>query len=124
MVSVCPEPSDHSPTVKLVRFEVPSVAVSIFVLGTVAGIQLAAVFQSLLTGFELHLALPANVAGAMIATARIVSNLFAVVFILSKLIVNRLPNERAKPRRAAGETRGGNRLRTQFNYMLRYPVKN
>jgi hypothetical protein len=86
MVSVCPEPSDHSPTVKFVTFDLPNQAVSTFVLGIVAGVQLATVFQSLLAGFELHLALSANVAGAMIATARIVSNLFAVVFILSSIL--------------------------------------
>jgi hypothetical protein len=89
MVSVCPEPSDHSPTVTFVTFDLPNQAVSTFVLGIIAGIQLAAVFQSLLTGLELHLALPANIAGAIMATARRVSNLFAILFILSKLIVNR-----------------------------------
>jgi hypothetical protein len=40
--------------------ETEKVATSPGPFGTVAGVQLAAVFQSLLTGFTLHVALPAN----------------------------------------------------------------
>jgi len=40
-------------------FETPKVAVSAGILGTVAGVQFAAVFQSLLAGFRFQVALPA-----------------------------------------------------------------
>ena len=41
-----------------VRFETPNVAISANPLGTVAGFQLAAVFQSPLVGLRFHVALP------------------------------------------------------------------
>ncbi len=43
-----------------VVFETSKVAMSALALGTVAGVQLAGVFQSLLVGLELQVALPAN----------------------------------------------------------------
>ena len=43
----------------LVTFETPNVAVSSGELGTVSGVQLAAVFQSSLIGLKFHVALPA-----------------------------------------------------------------
>jgi hypothetical protein len=43
----------------LVVFEGPKVAVSVMPLGTVAGVQLLAVFQSLDAGFNFQVALPA-----------------------------------------------------------------
>ncbi len=42
------------------RLEVPKVAISARLLGTSAGVQFAAVFQSPLVGLELHVALPAK----------------------------------------------------------------
>ena len=46
--------------VRAVVFERPKVAVSLGPLGTVAGVQFAAVFQSLLIGLALQVALPAK----------------------------------------------------------------
>jgi hypothetical protein len=43
-----------------VVLEAPNVATSALPLGTVAGVQLAAVLQSLLAGFRFQVALPAN----------------------------------------------------------------
>src|SRR2546423_11766460 len=43
-----------------VTFDVPNVATSDVPFGTVLGIQLAALFQSLLEGLLLHVALPAT----------------------------------------------------------------
>src|ERR1044071_829938 len=45
---------------RVVILELANVAVSPGPFGTVSGIQLAAVFQSPLTGLALHVALPAN----------------------------------------------------------------
>src|SRR5437016_5433000 len=44
----------------LVVFEVPKVAISLMELGTVVGVQLVAVFQSLVAGLEFQVALPAS----------------------------------------------------------------
>jgi hypothetical protein len=44
----------------LVLFDAPKVAVSVPRIGTVAGVQLVAVFQSPLVGLALHVALPAK----------------------------------------------------------------
>ena len=46
----------------LLTFETPKVAPSCGPFGIVAGVQLVAVFQSLLVGFRFHVALPARVA--------------------------------------------------------------
>ena len=43
-----------------VTFDVPKVATSVCELGTVGGVQFAAVFQSPLVGFVAHVALPAK----------------------------------------------------------------
>jgi hypothetical protein len=43
----------------LVVFEASRVAMSVGELGTVAGVQLVAVFQSLVAGFKFQVALPA-----------------------------------------------------------------
>src|SRR6266446_6669057 len=43
-----------------VTFDVPKVATSVCELGTVGGVQFAAVFQSPLVGFVAHVALPAS----------------------------------------------------------------
>src|SRR5262245_52391302 len=42
-----------------VPFETPKVAISVKPLGTVAGVQLLALFQSVLMGLDFHVALPA-----------------------------------------------------------------
>src|SRR5438552_8005465 len=54
-----PAPPGASPHTRFVVLETANVAMSVSLLGIVGGIQFSAVFQSLLVGFGLHVALPA-----------------------------------------------------------------
>ena len=49
-------------------FEISRVAISCAPFGTVAGVQLPAVFQSLLVGLRVHVALPARLVPALKVT--------------------------------------------------------
>src|SRR6266446_9895817 len=76
-----PAPPGASPHTTFVVLEPAKVATSVSLLGMVGGVQFSAVFQSLLVGLTLHVALPARSIGTMIIKARPTSSLLIRAFI-------------------------------------------
>src|SRR4051812_31321599 len=78
---VAPPGPGASPQTTLVMLQTSNVAMSVSLLGTVGGVQLSAVFQSFVAGFELHVALPPWSGWMMAIRANVARILFIPAFI-------------------------------------------
>ena len=80
------EPGAYLVTVIVVVLDTPNVAVSDSPLGTLAGVQFAAVCQTLLAGLRFHVELPAYASWSAILTAMITANRLIPECILASTI--------------------------------------